>query len=326
MGIVQSVVVKKDSQNRNAFLDSMLQNLRYNPNMPYLYAHALHGLSARERFNQEAFSIASAHGDAFKLGLYGPDVYFGDRLPPPLLSPHQKELGNRLHGMDGAVLFKKLFCLSCRDDRAFAYALGVLCHFMLDHNMHPYIESQYTGNSHTRFEMRQDLIIRSRAENPALLAHPNALYDTDRAVRMADTLMTSLFSDLFAVNTFGVYRRSYQKWRRVQSLCYDPAGKKRPFVRAAERLLGKPEWTFTGFLLTIDPAETRDLFNEAHQTWRAPWEKDRPRTESYFELFEQAVARAAEAVNAALSGRPYGDFDQALALVKNRSMDGRTDI
>lgn len=290
--------------------------------MPYLYAHALHGLRAREQFPKKAYEMTQTHLDAFLLGLYGPDVYFGDRLPPPLFSKHAKPLGNELHALPGRLLFSKLFALTAPDDRAFSYALGFLCHFSLDNTMHPYIESRYRGNSHTRFEMRQDLLVRARSRDVRFFVSPNELYDTDGAVRMADGLHASLFFELDKKNTAGAYARSYKKWRRLQSLAYDPNGKKRRFTEGLERLLGRKRGTLSGFLLTVDENEPLDLFNARHKTWKAPWEKNLPRTESYFDLFDAAVADAVLLVTLAVSERQYGIFDEVLGAVGTRTMDG----
>lgn len=291
--------------------------------MPYLYAHALHGLSAQALFEKPLFDITSAHADAFLLGLYGPDVYFGDRLPPPLFAKHQKQLANDLHGLDAGVLFQKLFALTYRDDRAFSYAIGFLCHFVLDSTLHPYIESRARGGDHTRYEMRQDLLIRKRADDARLFVPPTALYRTDTALRLADTLHTLLFKELFARNTDGVYRRSYKKWQRVQQLVYDPTGRKRKLLARLDRASGH-EGRLSGFLLTIDPDDARDLFNEAHEPWCAPWDIHSVSTESYFDLFDSAVLDASAIANSAFTERAYGIFDDAISIIGHRCMDGTT--
>ena len=290
--------------------------------MPYLYAHALHGLRAREQFSAPVYEMTKTHLDAFMLGLYGPDVYFGDRLPPPLFCKHAKPLGNELHALPGRTVFEKMFALTAPDDRAFSYALGFLCHLSLDNTMHPFVEARFRGNSHTRFEMRQDLLVRARAENASFRVAPNVLYDTDAAVRMADTLHTSLFFELTGKNTAGAYARSYPKWRRLQQLAYDPKGGKRRFLERLERLTGQKKGTLSGFLLTVDEAETADLFNLRHKPWAAPWAPDDVRTESYFELFDAAVDDAVKLVTQAAADREYRIFDETLALIGTRTMDG----
>ena len=291
--------------------------------MPYLYAHALHGLTAREQFPKAAYEITATHLDAFILGLYGPDVYFGDRLPPPLFAKHRKALGNGLHHTPARVLFGKLFSLAGPDDRAFSFALGMLCHLSLDNTMHPYVESQYRGNDHTRFEMRQDMIIRERSNHPMMALSPTELFCCDRAVRMADGLMTSLIFDLFSEKSCGVYARSYRKWQRVQALVFDPTGRKRKALEKLEKLLGKRKGKFSGLVLSRDVKDDQDrLFNLDHAPWQAPWAPEEERQETYFELFDRAVADAAKLVTAAMSEREYGIYDEVLALVGGRTMDG----
>lgn len=291
--------------------------------MPYLYAHALHALRAQAAFVKPIQEITSAHQDAFLLGAYGPDMYFYDRLPSPLFEKQQKPLSNRLHDCDASLLFSRLFPLCCKDDRAFAYGLGMLCHFALDHTVHGYVESRYTGNDHTRFEMRMDLPIRDRSGDARLYVSPCELYAADRAVRLAETIHTSLFSELFSLNTAGVFQRSYYKWKRVARLAYDPSGRKLRFLRGVERRLDK-SGELTGFLLTYDGQDRRDLFNEAHDRWAAPWDVERVRSESYFELFDQAVSEAVRLADAAAGDRQWNIFDEAIGMIGHRCMNGKS--
>ncbi len=290
--------------------------------MPYLYAHALHGYCVQDRLQKSAYEMTKRHMDAFLLGLYGPDVYFGDRLPPPPFARHQKALGSELHAAPGDGLFAILFQLSCSDERAFSYVLGFLCHFVLDSDMHPYIESQRTGNDHTRFEMRQDLVVRSCAGDKRLFCPPNELYRVEHAVRMADALHTSLFYELGGRRTAGIFTRAWRKWQHVQPLVYDPRGGKLRFLRFAERALRLREGKLSGFLMTTGPEDMQTLFNIGHAEWRAPWAPDSPRTESYFELFDNAISDAVRIAAAAMAGRKTRDFSEALNLIGERSMDG----
>lgn len=291
--------------------------------MPYLYAHALHGCLAERRQNEALRAMLARQFDAFTLGLYGPDVYFGDTLPKPLLRKNRRYLAGMLHGADMGALFSALLPLAAGDERAFAYALGFLCHAVLDNNMHPYICSQYAGNDHTRFEMRQDLPLRDRFDEPRVKVSPGVLYDTGRAVATADALHAVLFAAVFPAEraTGGAYRRSYPKWQRIQRMAYDPKGKKLRIVKRVEKALHK-EGVLSGYLLTYDPDDTRDLFNERRTPFAPPWDETDVREETYFERFDLAVDEAASLLACAWAERENGSFSGTLRRIGCRRMCG----
>ena len=134
--------------------------------MPYQFTHALHGLMARDRLPEEGKTLLEAQEAFFLLGLYGPDVFFGDRLPPPLFAKHKKAVGNALHALPGKVLFSELLPMAAGNDGEFAFAIGFLCHLALDNTVHPFIEARARGLDHTRLEMRQDLANRNASGRP----------------------------------------------------------------------------------------------------------------------------------------------------------------
>lgn len=300
--------------------------MRYTPCMPYIYAHATIGLLTEKKVEKSAKNIITAHREAFLLGLLGPDPFFGDRLPPPLFTKHQKELGNRLHCENASVLFSNLLSLSKKNVARLAYTFGFLCHFALDYSVHGYIESRYRDNDHTRFEMRMDLPIRDHYGLEETMSSPANLYKVGANAPLgADELLAQLFSDLYGLRTNGVYFRSYNKWATVQQLAYDPNGKKLKLAKWLDRVAKKPD-RLAGFLLTYDPADDRDLFNRAHAPWAAPWSPNEQHTESYFVLFDRAVDYAVSLVNAAAHAVLTDDTGELLGLIGSRTMNGTDDV
>ena len=348
--------------------------------MPYLYAHTQFGLTVRDRLPAPLSGLLHSQHAAYLCGLIGPDVYFFDRLPPPITRKHEKRTGNALHNAPASRVFAALGPLVRGDDALTAYALGFLCHYALDAAAHPFVESAHRGLDHTRFEMALELPFSARlstdAQPCAKIAPQRSARDTaghkaepvcardaagvqpteapeadfagfsdaasdslplaatsphrlflpavrSRALlRSLDALHVQLTEALFGRSVRGAYRRSFQNFDRVHRLLYDPSGRRQKLVRVLERALHKRPGTLSGFLLSPAGEGAGDLFNEAHRPWAAPWQPDRPRTESFFDLYAGAL-KDAEALLPLYADALQGDAGAAgelTALLEGGSM------
>ena len=77
-----------------------------------------------------------------------------------------------------------------------------------------------------------------------------------------------------------------------------------------------------GVFVTDHPAPD-DRLNLDHAEWRAPWDKDAARTESFPELFSRACAEAPGLMNAALNAMQGEDATEAIERIGARRMDAR---
>ncbi len=264
--------------------------------MPCLYAHTLFGFSVRDRLPQPLAALLARNEAAFLAGLPGPDIYFFDRFPPPLLHPHEKRTGNALHNAPADTVFAQLLSLAAGDEALLAYTLGFLCHYALDSAIHPFVDARYRGLDHTRFEMRLELAFCARRGSRLSGIPPHRLYappvrEPDLLDRL-DALQHQLAQAVCQRGARGAFRRSFFKFRRTNRLLYDPAGRKRRLLQRVERLLRRPAGTLSSLLFAPPQAGDGDLFNEMHAPWRAPWEGAPERTESFFDLYDAAADRA----------------------------------
>ncbi|NLI53406.1 MAG: zinc dependent phospholipase C family protein [Clostridiales bacterium] len=288
--------------------------------MPYNFTHALVGLTALKQSNEAVAALVAAHRGAFLIGTMGPDPFFGDAMPKPLFSPCRVDVANRLHALDARALFAALFPLAAKSDAMRAYTLGFLCHFLLDTTAHPYIEARFFGAKHTPAEIQMDLMMTERFRYAGVPQKPRHFYRTAR-LKELDALHAALAKRLFSLDIGGAFARSYRKWITVNSVSYDPNNRKLRFFGGLERLLNIPG-KLTGYLVSRHP-DPDDRLNLNHAAWRAPWDEETQRTESFVELFERACAEAPAVLNAALDAMESGDDRAALALIGARRMDAR---
>ncbi|MEG1754965.1 MAG: zinc dependent phospholipase C family protein [Clostridia bacterium] len=279
--------------------------------MPYNYAHALVGICSVNRCSINVAGLIDRCSDAFFIGTMGPDPYFGDALPRSLAHPCQSHLSNLLHSLDGRILFSALLDLAKESEIYSAYALGFVCHFVLDNHTHPYIEAYFPGRKHTPAEIAMDLYLVDRANEPRLYVPPNVFYET-ASLRQLDALHAALFERLFLLDTRGAFARAFRKWIRINALTFDPSGSKQKLLRffpaAARYLVGRHE-------------DAADALNLEHAPWAAPWAPDEIRTESFLDLFDEACAASSLLVNLAATAMESGDFSAVLSAIGRRSAD-----
>lgn len=301
--------------------------------MPYLYSHTQFGLTVRDRLAAPLSTLLHEQQATFFLGLLGPDVYFFDRLPPPLFRKHEKRTGNALHDAPMDAVFSALLPLCAPSPALHAYALGFLCHAALDSAVHPYVCSQYQGNDHTRYEMALDLPLcgRLRLQSGVDLSKtsPARLFAASAAggiIDPIDLVQQRLAGAVCGRGGRGVYKRSFRNFRFIHRLLYDPSGRKRRFLTGFERLFRMNPGVLSGFLLTPARAEDGDLFNEEHRPWAAPWQAEAIRTESFFDLYETALAEAVRLLPLCAKALSGGDRAPLLAHLKEGSMAHGTPV
>ena len=284
--------------------------------MPYNYTHALVGLTALENADDAVKALVGKHKGAFLIGTMGPDPYFGDEMPKPVFAPCRKPVADKLHTMDMRAIASELLPLAAKNPAAQAYALGFLCHFLLDTNAHPYIEARFSGKAHTPAEIQIDLMMTARVNRPGVPLPPAKFYRTREAAAL-DKLLTSLIRQLLSLEIKGSFSRSLRKWIADNTVSFDPNNRKLRFFNALDHS-GK----LTRFLVARHP-DPDDRLNLGHREWRAPWAPEHTRTESFPDLFDRAVEEAPTLLNAALTAMTGGDIAPALALIGPRRMDAK---
>ena len=117
--------------------------------MPTTYAHYRFGCDALHSLPAEAQKIIAQNRDLFDFGVHGPDLLF---YYMPLGKNHVNQMGYRSHERTGRDFFTQTAeTVNTAKDRnaALAYLYGVLCHFTLDRECHPYVaRTEQTGVSH----------------------------------------------------------------------------------------------------------------------------------------------------------------------------------
>ncbi|NBK97179.1 MAG: hypothetical protein EOM50_04055 [Erysipelotrichia bacterium] len=122
--------------------------------MPAFYAHHRFGKKVYERLNSDIKELIEKNYAQFAIGLQGPDIFFFYKA---YKKNKVNEYGNKLHAQSARPFFLhalEVIDKKGRDSKEYAYLLGVICHYILDSECHPYVEEmiQVSGVQHLEIE------------------------------------------------------------------------------------------------------------------------------------------------------------------------------
>lgn len=143
--------------------------------MPAFYAHDRFGRKVYSGLDGEIKRTIHEHSRQFRIGLQGPDLFF---FYHPWLPNKVSKYGNHLHEISAYPFFRHGVSVvreKGRSSREYAYLLGFVCHFMLDSECHPFVETyiKKSGVQHLEIEEEfEKLLLRMDGKDP--FAYPLA--------------------------------------------------------------------------------------------------------------------------------------------------------
>lgn len=111
--------------------------------MPNLITHIWFGKEVLSKLSPEISTRILKHKDAFMLGNMGPDFMYAIRE----LGFSTRSYPNSLHHNYTARTFEVIakYLREKDEDVAFSYAMGMLCHYVADKNLHSYVNALCEG-------------------------------------------------------------------------------------------------------------------------------------------------------------------------------------
>lgn len=279
--------------------------------MPSFITHALVGNQIRKTLSQpKAIAAVKRCPTAFEWGCQGPDLlFFGERRknrPNPL-----GEHGPRLHKENTDQLFREItrYLISLKNTDYFApslsYALGFLCHYALDKNIHPYIyfmQEKMRGRYHSsvhygiHMKLETDLdtafyqyqtgeeSIRRYRLNPALIS------DCEGQAVACHFLARMILANHGVRFSPGDIQPCLTNLYRKEAFMLEPTG----IVSAAAcRWQDLNQGVTNVQYANYRPRQVNyDILNRRHDLWKNFRQKELPRHESVLELLDAAQKEA----------------------------------
>lgn len=304
--------------------------------MPALITHDTFGRDVYDR-RHSFIGGTRDEADAFLLGNQGPDPLFYSVLSPRLHAVHR--LGNRMHNEKPSELleaFKQSLFVLKEGERGIgrAYALGFLCHYLLDSTMHPFVffqqyqacdagepglDRSHGSEVHGVIESEFDELVLYTKRGETI-----ATFDPSREVLKASDHVLAVVSKMYAyvaLTLFGIFipanafGSSVKLFRRAQAFFYSPKGIKRDVVARIEEVV-RPHSFYRAMSHRCVALEESMFDNREHALWKDPF-TGAVSNDGFWERYGKALART----DAALAAFDRDDFDVEAARAITGDLD-----
>lgn len=202
--------------------------------MPAFYAHDRFGKEVSARLDGELKQIVKKHYRQFRIGLQGPDLFFFYR---PYFPNKISKYGNHLHDISAYPFFQhavKIIRKKGRKTREYAYLLGFLCHYILDSECHPYVETYIARSGVHHLEIEEEfekMLMRADGKDP--FSYPLA------TLIPVDIATAEAIRPFYEKMTSKIVLRSLKDMRMIKRLFTTRTSGKQALINTAMKMTGK---------------------------------------------------------------------------------------
>ena len=254
--------------------------------------------------------------DAFFWGTQGPDFFFTHRIFPWQRGESFKKYGGKLHSAPPSETLGKMREYLQRhpqDKTARDYVLGFLCHYAFDSTAHPFVncgarllheqlERSTIGTCHNEIEASLDTILLryETAQLPSEIRLTSLIPKNQAVIDAMARLYHEVILGVFSKDIpEAAIRQASLDCRTAFSLQTDRTGLKRQLIARLER---KKAPRATSHIIPLTEEGDYDWANILCGEWQWPMDSDEVHTESFFELYEQAVLLSQRLIKGFLDG------------------------
>lgn len=215
--------------------------------MPTTYAHYKFGKEVISALPRPLQSAIENNRELFDIGVHGPDILF---YYHPLKKNPVSAQGYALHDkmadeffLHAAEMIKK----AENPAAARAYIYGVICHFALDSECHPYIEKMIhtSGISHSEIEMEFDrLLLKEDYINPVRFLGTKHIHPT----RKNGAVIAPFYEEL----TAEIVEKALKGMIFYHKLLHAPGTAKRKLLFGGMKLAGQYD-SMHGMVMSLEP-------------------------------------------------------------------------
>lgn len=279
--------------------------------MPAVITHDLFG---REAYTGLFGRIGQSKDefDAFLLGCQGPDILFFSKPDPTLRQAWN--LGSLMHRCDASELIERFYRASEMLPEAMkpvgiSYTEGLICHYLLDSAMHPFIYAQQfalcnagvdgldetSGHDvHALIESELDILVLSTKEEKTIADYDpseKTLRISPYAARIVSLMYKKVAREMFGKDIpENAIQKCISSYRLALGVLHSPSGVKRQLLGMGERLFRKHS------IMQAMSHENRLVFesdfdNREHAEWENPWTGSLCK-DGFWDIYDSALMRA----------------------------------
>ena len=276
--------------------------------MPNLITHIWFAGEVANCLPKEIADVCLKHKDAFILGNLGPDFMYALREMGFSTRSYPNELHhNRQHKTFEAIAE---YLRNNDNPEAYAYALGMICHYAADKNIHPFVnafcegkvttalEVEAMASAHGLIESAIDTYIvteRMGISNPNDYRPDKAMKSKKKTRRQIGKMFVSAIDELHGYTlTEAKASLSFEVTRLFLKVANDPHGIRKPIFRALEKLVMGGSMKVTALMRPPVHYGEIDYLNFDRTPYRAIRNKEGDITLNALEVLDVAKREALE--------------------------------
>lgn len=260
----------------------------------------------------EEIKKAIQNVDLYDFATAGPDPFFFYHFFNRKLQKESKDFGDLMHRHHTKDFFVKMIEISKVDYNMFNYLCGFVTHYYLDSLAHPYVFYKtgvykpedpstlvYRG-LHTKLERAMDshIIQVYYDSNPNSFKIYKKILGLKKLPKSSKESFDRLYSNVYGINDGFKYVNQTVKWqRRFYKVIYDPFGLKNKLLTKKDDGTSPLDLSVLSYYNKSIKEEGIDIFNFKHKEWSNPVDKEMVKTQSFFELFDEAKDLSVECIN-----------------------------
>ena len=295
--------------------------------MPNLITHQLLAQEAADKMPAEIRSLLKSRSHLMGIGSSGPDFLFFQGLnPASFWKPARiRQYGGKLHHSHVNDFYRSAIdSIRTQKDPDIrrdmeAYVCGHLCHWALDSTAHPYIFGRTGQGSpessirhHTMESLIDAIMLKIKKGQTIQDFYFPAIADCSReekraVARVYVPAISRIFQDDIRPHLIA---DSLDDWHNMQKRFYDAAGRKKRGLQMAEKAVGQ-ENLISGLVVPLEIEANWAVLNLQHKRWVHPCDGTVVSTDSFLDLYDQAVEKAVEAMTLFLEALANPDREAA---------------
>ncbi len=251
--------------------------------------------------------------DSFLLGCQGPDVMFFSHLNPAQTSSWY--VGREMHRADPVMLlsaFQRTIAKMPEDSYGIgrSYLFGLICHYVLDSNMHPFIYAQqraianagvagldrsHESEIHAEIESELDVLVLSTKREVTIKEYVPSK-KTLRISKPALRVISCIYKNVAAQKPISrdisadAFSSALSTYRLVIGMLHSPTGVKRSILGAVERVFR--DHSFAQAMSHRDKLLFEsDFDNRQRNPWTDPW-TGKVKATGFWDIYGSSLAKA----------------------------------
>lgn len=273
-----------------------------------------HYLMAKRMYNDinGKYNGINIDFNAFIWGAQGADFLFAHRLFPWQFGESLKKYGSLIHNnsLSQSIDIMKSAVGSNKENKfIISYVLGFICHHTLDNICHPFVKYGVSKlnnlipysielTTHTLIETNLDIIM-LRYQQKILPTDFNMKCVVPKDLNVYNSMIiiySKIFKNIYNMPKANVLiLQAIKDYRFAISLTNDKTTLKKDFLKKIEKLLKKPPYA-SSQIRGITEDFGLDYANTLHKEWNWPLDSNTVKTDSFFELYEEAILKSKERI------------------------------